>query len=448
MSKWVLTNGSTSLQFFPELDIVDDVKRSTTHFRSRGGVLYQHKHESHREWKVPLAYVNSSFRSIINDWFEDGEYLSLTPGYTTDVTTVAIMGTKRPFDKPTIPYDDQWNGIITLAEQSAPRWPLGVINDRVLGSFISIADVVIRRSYHEWYMGGELGSGGEVRSSKVGITWTAVGGSLGSDVYGISNDLTGYLVAVCQGGFLYTSDDSGATWTSRTSSFGTDHLRGVEHDFDSTWVAVGILGKIATSPDGTTWTQRTNPFTSSASMSAVAHDKLSLWVAVAINGSIPADQLGTSPDGITWTLRTITGVSGALRSVAYNGATWMAVGDQNIFTSTNGTTWTKQSIPAALGSDNIWSVSYTLGTWIIGCTTGVILISTDDGATWIESLNPASSDVTYYALDCDDNGVCVIGGSDLGNTYAARSEDGGGTWSTITTGFAAGDIPRSIVWTT
>jgi RHS repeat-associated protein len=74
-----------------------------------------------------------------------------------------------------------------------------------------------------------------------------------------SGDL-GQLVATAATGGLATSSD-GVTWTSRTSSFGSDGIQDAEWSPSSSiWVAVGSQGKLATSTDGANWSQQTSSF--------------------------------------------------------------------------------------------------------------------------------------------------------------------------------------------
>jgi hypothetical protein len=70
--------------------------------------------------------------------------------------------------------------------------------------------------------------------------------------------LSGLYVVAGSSGTITTSPD-GVNWTSRTSGFGSDIIRGVIFG-DGLYVAVGNLGKMTTSPDGVTWTSRTSGF--------------------------------------------------------------------------------------------------------------------------------------------------------------------------------------------
>jgi hypothetical protein len=73
------------------------------------------------------------------------------------------------------------------------------------------------------------------------------------------------------------------TWTARTSSFGTNIVRGVTYGA-GLYVAVGDAGTIETSPDGITWTARTSSFGTTA-VFGVTYGA-GLYVAVGITGTI------------------------------------------------------------------------------------------------------------------------------------------------------------------
>jgi hypothetical protein len=122
--------------------------------------------------------------------------------------------------------------------------------------------------------------------STIGSTWTTK--SLFSfwgmvDVNG-AYYANGIWVAYGADGKMATATNPTGTWTSRTSSFGTDEIFDVAYGADGVWVAVGGGGKIATATDPTgTWTQQTSGFSTSA-VKAVGHGKW--WVIVGGDGKV------------------------------------------------------------------------------------------------------------------------------------------------------------------
>jgi photosystem II stability/assembly factor-like uncharacterized protein len=114
-------------------------------------------------------------------------------------------------------------------------------------------------------------------------------------------------------------------------------------------------------------------------------------IAVAGAGLLIADSpAGAAP---TWTPQT-SGVSSQLGAVSFVNATdgW-AVGETGkiVATTNGGTTWATQtlpttfdSVPATFDSVDFTAVSFVNATdgWAVGRTTGLILATTDGGATW------------------------------------------------------------------
>ena len=188
------------------------------------------------------------------------------------------------------------------------------------------------------------------------------------------------------------------TWTQRTSSFGTTAIVGVTYG-NSLFVAVGVNGKLATSPDGITWTQRTSSFGTS-NIYGVTYAN-NLFVAVGVNG-----KLATSPDGITWTQRTSSFGTIAINAVTYGNGLFVAVGDSGkLATSPDGITWTQRTTNWNT-SYAITNIAYGDGLFIIAGTRTLLDSYTvkisSDGITWTnetkaESFSPATfTELTFF----------------------------------------------------
>lgn len=132
----------------------------------------------------------------------------------------------------------------------------------------------------------------------------------------------GTLVMVGQatigGARCQTSTDGGATWTLRTSLDPTVTWESCAYDTDdSLFVAVGLGGHIATSPDGITWTNQTSPAV--VDYTAVTYAN-KLAVAVARSGTT-VQQVAISTGGSAGSIgaasgqATAAGVGKALHSV-------------------------------------------------------------------------------------------------------------------------------------
>jgi len=194
-------------------------------------------------------------------------------------------------------------------------------------------------------------------------SWT--GDGVGPGGVGYFYDIAhadGRYVVVGLGGDLYTSDDSGWTWTARTSGT-TKTLEAVIHD-GTRFVAVGDDGVIVASPDGASWSPL--PGVSVPSLEGIAYGN-GTYVAVASDGQI----LVSKDDANSWTAWD----SGAawLYDVAYGDGVFVAVGANGVvFTSNDdGAHWTRR----VAGSDSIFSVAYGNGRFVAVGEAGLILTS-------------------------------------------------------------------------
>lgn len=138
-----------------------------------------------------------------------------------------------------------------------------------------------------------VGSGEEIQTSADTITWTRRNN--GSDTLNsVASNGAGTFVACGANGKIYSSTAL-ATWTSRTSAFGTDDNAAVAFGA-GLFVIVGVDGNIQTSPDGVTWTARTSGTSEDLFR---CHFGGGRFVVHAETGYLE------STDGITWTFRTV-----------------------------------------------------------------------------------------------------------------------------------------------
>ncbi len=224
------------------------------------------------------------------------------------------------------------------------------------------------------------------------------------------------LVAVVQGGYIYTSTDGGTTWTERNGAGSRQ------------WKAV------ASSADGT-----------------------KLVVANGSNGFIY-----TSTDsGVNWTLRTSSGLYWWMSLTSSSDGTKLAATTGNgtgyIFTSADsGATWVQRSVSGSHSFNSI--ISSADGTKLAATAySDYIYTSTDSGATWVQRTNSgshsfysiaSSADGTKLAAASHDLSGYIYTSTDSGATWVKRTSAGIRTWTLITsssdgTKLAAIDIKTS-----
>jgi len=214
------------------------------------------------------------------------------------------------------------------------------------------------------------------------------------------------LVAVVASGQIYTSTDSGATWTPRDSS--RSWLLVASSSDGSKLVAAVNGGQIYTSTDsGVTWTAQ---ISGSRSWIAVASSSDGNKLVAAVNGG----QIYTSTDsGVTWTAQ-ISGSRNwmAVASSSDGSKLVAAVGNGQIYTSTDsGVTWTAQNS----GSGNWRSVaSSSDGNKLVAVVNGgQIYTSTDSGVTW----TPRDSSRSWLLVASSSDGSKLVAAVNGGGIY-------------------------------
>jgi len=127
-------------------------------------------------------------------------------------------------------------------------------------------------------------------SSDSGVSWTERTVGSGSEQWRsiTSSDDGTKLAAVVSGGNIWTSSDSGASWTERTVGGGSENLRSITSSDDGTKLAaVAMGGNIWTSSDsGVSWTERTVGGSSKSWLSITSSDDGTKLAAVVYPGNI------------------------------------------------------------------------------------------------------------------------------------------------------------------
>ena len=227
-----------------------------------------------------------------------------------------------------------------------------------------------------------VGAGGKVITSKDGTTWTqktSAGHDLTAVAYGNID-----FVAVGReegvGGYLYTSTDGAATWSSPYVVSGY-YLNGI--CYGSKFLVVGdsdiTNAKVLTSFDGSNWTDHSTA--SDQNLYPVCYGD-NLYVTNDANGNI----LTSSNNGVSWS----AGGSCNMTALCYGGTTYAAVGSSDtmgtVYTSANGTDWTAKT-PAA--PHPLVGVCYGNGIYVAVGASGTIL-SSDAPAPTVTSISPPS----------------------------------------------------------
>jgi len=269
-------------------------------------------------------------------------------------------------------------------------------------------------------------------SRTVGQNWDAFGPKTNWVAIASSADGT-KLAAAVNPGNIYTSTDSGATWTQRTGSLRTnwsaiassaDGTKLVAVVGYSTYNAAG-KGSIYRSTDsGANWGLS---FGSSSNWSAVASSADGTKLAAVARGG-PIEL--SSNSGGSWV--PVSGSPGFLWSgvaMSADGTKMVAIeANGAIFTTTNsGLGWLAytnvtpaQPAAVAMSADGSRAVVTANG--------GQLYLSTDSGVTWITGVPPTSGRLAAVASSADGNRLATAVGDAVTSGAIYGSSDSGATW--------------------
>lgn len=223
----------------------------------------------------------------------------------------------------------------------------------------------------------------------------------------------GHFVFCGQDGVIRESSD-GTTWNTRSPA------GGILPDFSDVKFANGIfmavagatLESVQTSPDGITWTNYTAP----GDLLAVSfRSSSSTWVAVGYNGSSVYQAWTSTDNGATWTSRTFASSSACpMMDVVYDATNdrFLIIGPGpdggellHTQVSQTGTTWTKTFVKVTGVKSNVNFNAVQndgAGHWVAVGSFGVIIYSTDNGATWTQ-VNIAPTAFPVYSVGFHDS---------------------------------------------
>ncbi len=197
----------------------------------------------------------------------------------------------------------------------------------------------------------------------------------------------------------FFSSTDGTTWTTNILGTLNSHICESIIYAGGSFVAVGSMGTIETSPDGKTWTPRNTSLTFNDLRS----------VAFGAGGFVAAGTAGeilASPDGQSWAVKNAA-TTNDLLSAAYGNNRYMAVGNGGtIISSPDGSAWT--AMPSNT-TDSLYFISYCGNRFVAvghGNDTSIIL-SSADGSTWSKT----SYATTYFNAITYGNNQYVAAGS-------------------------------------
>ncbi len=215
------------------------------------------------------------------------------------------------------------------------------------------------------------------RSTNNGDQWLLLSSTI-STSYNCYLEYNGRLFAGRNGGSgVVYSTDNGQTWNNATGFPAAVNILDIEV-IGSTLFAVNILGGVFVSTDnGNTWQSKN-------SSGARKLAKIGSTLYVGISGGV----IKTTDLGNTWTTvnNGLTGIILQTDQLVASNNTLIAFTGGNIFRSTDGgDSWTSKTLPVGITGTTGFSSLDAEGSNVIVLNAQTIIISTDAGATWVNS---------------------------------------------------------------
>ena len=277
--------------------------------------------------------------------------------------------------------------------------------------------------------------------------WTRSDSSLANAWTSITSSSDGSrLAAVETNGFIWTSSDSGLTWTKRTTVRRT-WVSITSSSDGSRLAAVATLDGVFTSSDsGVTWTRQNAA--GDRAWTSIASSSDGTKLAASVLGTLLAPgNIWTSRDsGVTWTRQNAAGdrawtsiasssdgarlVAGVSRSAGTNGRIWTS--------ADSGVTWVERPSPGS--RDWIAVASSVTGTHLSAAAAlGEIWTSVDSGATWVRRTAAGERNWRALVSSSDGSRLAAVAGlngniwtsSDFGTTWVDQSGAGTRFWTSI-----------------
>jgi len=276
-----------------------------------------------------------------------------------------------------------------------------------------------------------------VPAAKIPVTAHATGTSIG--FHGVAWDGN---VFVTVGDVGYATSPDGATWTTFPGNplftpCSTSDPCGHPPLYDIVWtgtqfVTVEARGLIASTNGWGGWQNRTPQPGTTANLFAIAKAG-TLLVAVGGNPLLGGATAVSSDGATTWTVYS-TGDSDVLRSVAWSGTRFVASGDNRLFVSTDGASWTVK-FPDGGGKSVVWSGTKFV---VVGSNaSGGQVLTSADGISWTAHSVPTTSRLQSVAW----SGTEFLA---VGENGAMLSSPDGVTWTSQ--GSATAETLLHVAW--
>jgi hypothetical protein len=194
-------------------------------------------------------------------------------------------------------------------------------------------------------------------------------------------------VAVAQNAFSATSTDNGINWAETALGFG---LTDVTYSSTSGLFCAtrnGTSTGVYTSADGLAWTFRDIGASALSARATIAANSTRFVTINQLSAGVDTTKGYTSTDGIAWTEFTLPFDNSGFVSLNWTGSLFVAISETEVAYSSNGTTWSKATLPILPHpDDSFYSVVGGNSSILVALSSGSFpndyAYSTDGGVTW------------------------------------------------------------------
>lgn len=111
----LFVDSSNGVTVEPEWNYKERDKKIESRHRTRTGAEYVYKWGGYQAVKFKVSYVDSSFKAIVNSyWNSNADLLWMEEGSSV-VSSVHVVGKSNPINAFNKPYNDTFKGVIELA---------------------------------------------------------------------------------------------------------------------------------------------------------------------------------------------------------------------------------------------------------------------------------------------------------------------------------------------
>lgn len=108
-------DSDNGVDVYPMPNFKEKDKKVENRIRVKSGREYVYKFGDYQQFKMEVTYVTSSFKAVVNSWWNSNAELLFKVTSETQVYSVHLVNGDKPIDHYMHPYTDQFGGTIELS---------------------------------------------------------------------------------------------------------------------------------------------------------------------------------------------------------------------------------------------------------------------------------------------------------------------------------------------